>query len=135
MLRDEIAPELRKRGFQGSGTAYVLPDDDDWLQVGFQSSKWNSSDQAAFTVHVSVVGKDTWSRFASGWGMKGRPNPNAAYPVGSAWRLPPLVFGADRWWQVLDTPGQSAGVAAEVLDAIDRVGLPCLRTRGASVAP
>ena len=133
MLRDEIAPALRERGFKGSGTAFVLPDDTHWLQVGFQSSKWNSSEQAAFTVHLSVVEKAAWSHLAAEWGLKGKPNPNAGYPQGAVWRLPPLIFGYDRWWQVIDVPDQSTGVVAEVLDAIDRIGLPCLRSKGASI--
>jgi hypothetical protein len=129
MLRDEIAPALRQRGFRGSGTAYVFPDDTHWLQLGFQSSKWNTSAEAAFTVNVAVADKVAWARFALGRNRP--PNPNATYSRDTAvWRLGSLAFGADCWWQILDVPDQSAGVAAQVLDAIDRVGLPWLRSKG-----
>jgi len=133
MLRDEIAPALRQRGFKGSGTAYVLPDDTHWLQLGFQSSKWNTTAEAAFTVNLAVAEKVAWDRFALQSGLKGRPNPNATYSRDMrVWRLGSLAFGEDRWWRVLDVPAQAGGVAEQVLDAIDRVGLPWLRSKGSA---
>jgi len=136
MLRDEIAPALRVRGFKGSGTTYLLPDDTHWLQIGFQASRWNSAEQVMFTVNISVVEKLAWVRLAREFGEKGRPNPNAVYPgEAGVWRLGPLAFGEDRWWPVLDIPRQSTGVATQVLDAIDRFGLPVLRARGIPASP
>jgi hypothetical protein len=133
MLRDEIAPALRRMGFKGSGTSYELPDDTDWLQLGFQSSKWNSSEEVMFTVNLAIASKAAWARLAADRGYKGKPNPNASYSYDTAvWRLGPLAFGHDRWWPVTDIPHQSAGVAAQVLEAIDRVGLPWLRSKGAA---
>lgn len=133
MLQDEIAPALRQRGFKGSGTAYVLPDDTHWLQLGFQSSKWNSAEEVAFTVNASIVDKIAWARLVAEHGYKGRPSPNATYSRDTAvWRLGSLAFGEDRWWRVIDVPLQSEGVATQVLEAIDRVGLPWLRSKGSA---
>jgi Domain of unknown function (DUF4304) len=130
MLRDEIAPALRARGFQGSGTAYVLPDDTHWLQVGFQASKWNTATGASFTVNLAVADKAAWARLAAERGYRGKPNPNVRYsrdmPVQ---RLGSLVFGTDRWWEVSEP---STNVATEVLEALDRAGLPWLRAKGAT---
>jgi len=130
MLRDEIAPALRQRGFKGSGTAYVLPDDTHWLQVGFQASRWNTADEGQFTVNVAVADKAAWARIAAERGYSGRPNPNVRYgrdmPVR---RLGALAFGEDRWWDVSEP---TARAAADVLDAIDRAALPWLRSKGTS---
>ncbi len=128
MLRDEIAPALRQRGFTGSGTSYVLPDETHWLQVGFQASKWNSANEASFTVNLAVAEKSAWARLAAERSYPAKPNPNVRYgremPVR---RLGSLAFGSDRWWPVAEP---IAGVAASVLEAIDRVGLPWLRSKG-----
>ena len=37
LLRDVVAPELRRQGLRGSGSAYVLPDAAFWAQVGFHA--------------------------------------------------------------------------------------------------
>jgi len=126
MLRDEFAPALRARGLKGSGSTYVLPDEINWLQIGFQSSRWNSSDRVKFTVNLSVVEKDVWTRLAGERGYAGIPNPHTMYFGGiGARRLGTLAFGEDRWWDVTTS---STSAAAEVLEAIDRVGIPFLRS-------
>ena len=123
MLRDEIAPALRRRGFTGSGTAYVLPDDTHWLQVGFQSSRWNAADAARFTVNLSIADKAAWARGVADRGSSSRPNPNQRSQWNEVRRLGSLAFGEDRWWQV---PERTAPVVASVLEALDRAGLPWL---------
>jgi hypothetical protein len=133
MLRDQIAPALRERGFKGSGSSYVLPDETHWLQLGFQASRWSSASGVEFTVNVAVAEKAAWDRLAAERGYSGRPSPVTRYSADTAvWRLGSLAFGEDRWWRVPDRPEDAALVAAAVLEALDRAGLPRLRARGAA---
>jgi uncharacterized protein DUF4304 len=128
MLRDEIAPSLRRRGFKGSGTTYLLPDDTHWLQIGFQSSRWNDSEVVKFTVNLSAADKAAWERLAATRGYPNRPRPGVRYaPDMPTRRLGTLAYGHDHWWQI---PEKTQGVAAEVLEAIDRAALPWLRAKG-----
>src|SRR5258706_8754036 len=121
MLRDEIAPALRLRGFVGSGANYVLPDDTHWLQLGFQASKWNSSAEVRFTVNMAMAEKAAWARLAGARGYASRPNPNTSYsPDIAVRRLGTMAFGADRWWRVPDAATPTAGGAASLLEAVYR---------------
>jgi Domain of unknown function (DUF4304) len=135
MLRDEIAPALRARGLKGSGATYLLPDDTHWLQIGFQSSRWNSGEEVRFTVNLAIADKAAWGRVAAERGSSDKPNPNVRSQENRVARLGSLAFGEDRWWSVLDGSAQTSGAANVVLDAIDRVGLPWLRAKGAAAAP
>jgi len=130
MLRDDIAPALRLRGFIGSGATYVLPDDTHWLQLGFQASRWNSSPEVKFTVNMAIAEKAAWARLAAERGYASRPNPNTTYsPDIAARRLGTMAFGADRWWRVGDGATPTSGVVDSVLEAVDRVAIPLLRSR------
>jgi hypothetical protein len=48
LLSERLAPVLREHGFKGSGNEFVLPDDDDWLLVGFQKSRYSEAARVAF---------------------------------------------------------------------------------------
>ena len=128
MLRDQIAPALRQRGFKGSGTTYLLPDDTHWLQLGFQSSRWNDHEVVRFTVNLSAADKVDWEQLAAARAYPSRPRPGVLYPPEMPTRrLGTLAYGQDHWWQI---PEKTDEVAAEVLEAIDRAGLPWLRAKG-----
>jgi hypothetical protein len=60
MLRDEIAPALRRLGMKGSSGNSVLPDPDYYLLVGFQGSSSNAADAVRFTVDLAIINKKAW---------------------------------------------------------------------------
>jgi hypothetical protein len=59
-LSREWAHLLRELGFKGSGRVYVLPDENDWVMLGFQSSNASSAEGVKFTINPLVVGKAEW---------------------------------------------------------------------------
>jgi hypothetical protein len=135
MLRTEIAPRLRELGFKGSGSKYVLPDDDRWLIVGFQKGQYSRADSVPFTVNLTIADKRAWAeaRDRKSW-LPLRPGGNSHYPVDeqSVIRLGNLMppDGQDRWWEVRPTR-PSGPTAARVLIAIERLALPWFRTGAA----
>jgi hypothetical protein len=60
LLKDVVAPTLRAAGLKGSGTSYVLPDQEWWAQVGFQKSTSSNSSVVKFTVNLSTTLKTEW---------------------------------------------------------------------------
>ena len=129
LLRDELAPALRSRGFKGSGTRYELPDPTHWLLVGFQSSKWSSADAVRFTVNLFVADKSEWAALAAEQGYPSRPSPNIWYSSGlGPLRLARLAFGRDDWWEVSSERSVAATVES-VLGALDAHGIPWLQAR------
>ena len=61
MIRELIAPRLRRLGFKESGQTFTLPDDAFWALVGFQKSRW--SDRTSLQKRIGLVmpqGKDHW---------------------------------------------------------------------------
>ena len=126
MLRTEIAPKLRALGFKGSGNSYVLPDADRWLVVAFQKNRYSSAEFISFTVNIAAADKRVWAaaHAAERW-VPARPSATVVYPWTESNRLGALAYGYDRWWAV--EPGvASVPVAAEVVEAIERYGLPWL---------
>jgi hypothetical protein len=135
MLRTEIAARLRGLGFQGSGSSYVLPDDDRSLIVAFQKDYYSRKDCVRFTVNLSVADKREWAeaRVAT-TSLPHRPSGNAHYMETemAVIRLGNLMppDGQDRWWEV--GPRRPAGPPAKrVLKAIERLALPWFRTGAA----
>lgn len=62
LLRDVVAPELRRQGLKGSGQAYILPDGVYWAQVGFQKSTSSNRDLVKFTINLKVTNKEWWDQ-------------------------------------------------------------------------
>ncbi len=121
-----MPPKLRALGFKGSGNSYILPDDDRWLIVAFQKNRYSTAESISFTVNITAADKVVWAaaHARESW-VPARPGGNLAYPWTEVKRLGALAYGHDRWWEV--QPGRaSALVAAEVIDAIERFGLPWL---------
>jgi hypothetical protein len=135
MLRTEVAPRLRGLGFKGSGSSYVLPDDDRWLIVAFQKDHYSRKDCVRFTVNLSVADKREWAeaRVAT-TSLPLRPSGNTQY-MGTEMaiiRLGNLMppNGQDRWWEV--GPLRPGGPPAKrVLKAIERLALPWFQTGAA----
>ena len=150
LLRDVVAPALRSAGLQGSGSSYVLPDQDWWAQVAFQKSRSSDKSVVKFTVNLSATLKAEWDQARrehsylketlpdgvtkSDWDAKlleqsffpAKPWPNTAPFM----RLGDLIPGvrSDRWWYVV-----AAGVPDlamdEVVGAVKQYGIPALQNR------
>jgi Domain of unknown function (DUF4304) len=54
MLRQQIAPALRKMGFKGSGNNYEMARDEYRIQIQLQRSTWSTRDSVQFDANVSV---------------------------------------------------------------------------------
>jgi hypothetical protein len=61
LLKEFWGPSLREAGFSGSGKLWTLPDDRDWIMLGFQTSTSSTGDRAKFTMNLLVVGRASGS--------------------------------------------------------------------------
>ncbi|HVD48366.1 MAG TPA: DUF4304 domain-containing protein [Candidatus Limnocylindria bacterium] len=135
MLRTEIAPRLRGLGFKGSGSSYVLPDDDRWLIVAFQKTYYSRKDCVRFTVNLTVADKRDWAEArVETPSLPFRPTGNAHYMETemAVIRLGNLMppDGQDRWWKV--GPRRPGGQPAKrILKAIERLAIPWFQTGAA----
>ncbi len=131
MLRDDIAPALRALAFKGSGSRYSLPDPESWALLGFQSSRFNTSESLTLTVNLCAVSRLVWeSRRREQSHLPERPSPGTFYGH-SVWscRLGHLMpINKDVWWD-LHVDAAAKNVASEVVAAISAYGLPALRER------
>jgi hypothetical protein len=131
MMRDEIAPELRRMGFKGSGQSFILPSETHWVLLGFQKSSVSNAEFVRFTVNVTAVSKRTWIEARSERSyVPERPSANSNYGPW-AWqpRIGHLLPGMhDKWWtiDVRDTRASAESVRIEVLDAIRTYALPAI---------
>jgi Domain of unknown function (DUF4304) len=64
MLRDQIAPALRKMGFKGSGNNYEMFRDEYRVLIQLQRSKFSTRDSVPFDANVSVVHPATIELFS-----------------------------------------------------------------------
>jgi len=128
MIREHVAPELRRMGFRGSGQSFMLPSEDHWVLLGFQKSRSSSAEAVRFTVNITVVSKQEWAQAREHASyLPERPTPNTSYGTFTRWkrigRL--LPDGWDRWW-TLSSGSSTASIAAEVLDTIRIYALPAI---------
>ena len=145
MLAKEIAPTLRTLGLKGSGTTYQLPNDTFWALLGFQKSRWNTAGDVRFTVDLTAVPRNVWTRPREMWPeqLAARPsaNMNAGGLIGEddrasySWqRIGGLTpAGTDRWWEIT-AETDVEDVADEVVGAIRRYAMPALQGRLGAVA-
>ncbi|SIM88184.1 DUF4304 domain-containing protein [Micromonospora cremea] len=128
MLRDDIAPALRALGFS---SRYSLPDPESWALLGFQSSRFNTSESLTFTVNLCAVSRLVWeSRRREQGHLPEKPSPRTFYGhfVWSCRLGHVMPVDKDVWWN-LDEDAEAKGVASEVVAAISAYGLPSLRER------
>src|SRR5712691_6087251 len=87
MLREDVAPSLRRLGLKGSGQVYTIPSSTHWAIVAFQKSAYSDADLVRFTLNLTVARKDEWAAaYAEKQPVIGRrPMPNTYVPVGSSW--------------------------------------------------
>jgi hypothetical protein len=128
MMREHVAPELRRMGFRGSGQSFMLPSKDHWVLLGFQKSRSSSAEAVRITVNITVVSKQEWAlAHERASYLPERPTANTSYGTFTWWkRIGSLLpDGRDRWW-TLSSGSPTASVAAEVLDAIRIYALPAI---------
>jgi len=150
LLRDSVAPELRRQGLKGSGSAYVLPDAAFWAQVGFQRSTSSNDDLVKFTINLKVTDKEWWDeQRRDDSPLKDTPPPGveqiswdahrlerSVYPPrpsantsgeGRIERLGQLIPGNEvhHWWSL--SADNAEGVMEDALQALLNYGFPWLR--------
>lgn len=128
ILNSRWAPLLRAEGFKGSGKIYVLPDERDWVMLGFQSSASSSAAGVKFTINLLVAGKAPYeaARESASY-LSARPSPNVrGGPYRYSQRVGQLVHGADHWWWL--RAGEDAEpIIEEVIQVLSGVAIPQLR--------
>jgi hypothetical protein len=135
-LRTRIAPSLRRNGLQGSGNAFVLPDERYWAIVGFQAD-WRLARDGivSFTINLTVAKKADWDRIRTQklW-YPARPPANSSngMPPAQVIRIGSLVpispSMQDRWWTITHENTHDR-VADEVIAAVRDHGIPWLKSR------
>jgi hypothetical protein len=145
MLRDEVAPALRKLGLKGSGQRYELPSDEFWATVGFQKLKWSDAAKVTFTINLTVASRRGWAEARAVHPyLPERPSPTLTFYIAPGVDMDKWVWQSriglllseknDRWWDV--TPGQDIRpLAAEIVGAIRDYGLTAMRARMESGEP
>ena len=128
MLRDLVAPALRKMGFKGSGSNYSMNRDDWVISLGFQKSRWSTRATVEFDVNVAVAHPATQAAFkAANEEARALGNAFEMAPSGSYWdRLSILAPGREQFgWSV--GPGNPPDhVAQDVLACVEEYFLPTM---------
>jgi hypothetical protein len=132
MMKQEIAPALRRLGFKGSSQRYELPSETHWAIVGFQKFSWSDHDRVEFTLNITVVDRAEWARAREARPyLPVRPSANVGGGVGWERRVADLVpdhRNGDLSWAVSpDFPTEA--VAGDVVTAIAEHVLPAIRRR------
>lgn len=127
MLREHVAPALRRAGFKGSGQRFELPSESVWRILGFQKSTASDASRVKFTVNVTVVDRAAWAqaRLARTF-LPERPSANVRQGVGWMSRIGKLMPRRDdHWWEIrADEPVEPR--AAEVVSAITGYAVPAM---------
>ena len=114
MIRDEIGPWLRERGFRKRRYRFRRADHDGWQVVDFQASAWGSRADVRFTINlwVGVTELDD----AEG-------DAQVQQRVGAL-----LPGGEDHWWSLNDGT-DTAALATELRAVLTERCLPWLDAR------
>lgn len=135
LLATHWAPALRALGFKGSGRIFVLPDDRDWVMLGFQSSSASNAEWVKFTINLLVVGKQAWeeARVRSPH-LSAKPSPNTIGPHRYVQRIGKLTHGDDHWWRLYASQNTEP-LITEILTVLRDVAVPKLREEMADQSP
>ena len=132
MLRQEVAPALRRLGFKGSGQRYELPSETHWVVIGFQKFTWSDQRRVEFTVNVTVVDRDEWDRArAERPYLTAKPSASVYEDVGWEQRIAALVpdrTDGDLTW-IVTAGAPTEPVAGDVVALIADHVLPAVRHR------
>jgi hypothetical protein len=135
VIANRWAPALRELGFKGSGRIFVLPDERDWVMLGFQSSTASNAECVKFTINLLVVGKQAWdeARERSSH-LPAKPSPNTIGPHRYVQRIGHLLHGNDHWWWLYASQDPEP-LVAEVWAVIRDVAVPKLRQEMSDQSP
>lgn len=128
VVKAEWAPVLRSEGLKGSGRIFVLPDDHDWVMLGFQSSTSSNAGWVKFTINLLVAGKEEYARARARASYLGeRPSPNVVGgPHRYLERVGHLTHGSDHWW-FLRADQDKSELILEIAGVLRDVAVPKLR--------
>lgn len=129
LVKEHLSPAMRGLRFKGSRGSYRWPSEDCWALLGLQKSAFSDRDEVRFTANLFVIRRDDWGRLRQG---------GSSYPAiptaGTHWggtssheRVTMLMTEdySDRWW-ILPPDANLPTLAAVVMDAIVRYGVPWL---------
>lgn len=113
MIRDELGPSLRARGFRKRRNNFRRTEEAGWQVVDFQASQWGSRDEVRFTLNLWV-------------GVTELADADADSHVQE--RIGAVLDGDDRWWSV-DATTDIDRLADELRRIVDEYALPWLQER------
>lgn len=121
-----LKPALQARGFRKQGTTFWRDHGEVIDVVNVQKSRWNDSGSAEFTLNLGLY----WKRIHELLNEPLKSTPPKEYQCTVQQRLGFLFpataafpQGRDYWWQV-SAGSDPASVAGEVVDQLERFGLP-----------
>jgi hypothetical protein len=135
MMKEVVAPALRKMGFKGSGQNYWVPSDSCWAAIGFQKSMSSDSSSIRFTINITVIEKEVWSeifRKSPYYGKK--PSPNTSYGIEWQQRVGFLMpQNQDYWWSLREGQDiESLGII--IAETISKYVMPEIDSRMKRIA-
>jgi hypothetical protein len=114
MVRQQVGPWLRERGFRKQRNRFRRIGDDGWQVVDFQASQWGTRDDVRFTINLWVGVAEL---------AEAEPDAQIQQRVGAL-----LPGGEDRWWEV-DPETDLTDLAEEVRQVLRDRCLPWLDAR------
>ncbi|HEU0239171.1 MAG TPA: ankyrin repeat domain-containing protein [Micromonosporaceae bacterium] len=131
MMRQRVAPEMKRLGFIRSGRTFTLPDTNYLVALSIQGSYANSFMSKRFTANLSVLSRAALAEHEERSGRSiDRFNPDSQH-VAWHWRyrLGEISrYGRDHWWE-LWAGFPFDDVATAFLDAVANFAVPAMRNR------
>jgi hypothetical protein len=127
VLRDQVGPSLRLRGFKGAGANWHLKNTaGDVAIVNIQSSRYSSKDEVKCVINLAVVPEPWWSMKAS-MSLSTKPTTPKEYDGLYRDRVHPSQTPAigEAWWQIT-TEASAIAVAADMIQQFEAEGIPAL---------
>lgn len=115
MIRDDLGPWLRQRGFRKRRHRFVRSEASGWQVMDFQASQWGNRDDVRFTINLWVGVTELADADADS---------HVQQRVGAL-----IADGEDHWWSV-DAGTDVQQLAIELRAVMEERALPWLRERG-----
>lgn len=120
MIRSSVAEELRQLGFKKRRNSFSRDTGCGWILIDFQASQFGSRSNVSFTINLGVSFSELQASTVA------PPSLGRAHVRQRIGRV--LGQRKDVWWS-LDPTSDLRAVAAKVLDALGRKGIPWLEKR------
>lgn len=125
LLRDSIAPALRREGFKGSGSIFREHRDGVWSVVDFQRSRSSTAEEVRLTINLAVASERLRGSLHD-WPVGSPPGEaDCALRQRIGFLLPDRP-PADYWW-IVDADTDLDRLAADLTGYLLDAGLPFLR--------